>query len=231
MLDMCARCAKFVTALKAARDTGKLHGECSLDAGPWRALLAQLHAHEWVVYAKQPPGGPAQVFEYLGRYTHRMAISNERIVAVDDCEVRFRVRDSAAGNRKRLLRLPAATFIDRFLLRWSSRWRRSCAALSASDGRAARIVATATSCRRRPFRCRRGPLFKPADRRKSAMASVCFAPMKWRPEPSGIVAAIGPRRPRPPSACRRSGHEAAIANDGSMTSPSASPSRFLRQPD
>jgi hypothetical protein len=107
---------KFVTALKAARDTGKLHGEGSLDAGPWRALLARLHAHEWVVYAKQPLGGPAQVLEYLGRYTHRVAISNERIVAVDDSEVRFRVRASAAGKRKRLLRLPAATFIDRFLL-------------------------------------------------------------------------------------------------------------------
>jgi len=107
---------KFVAALKAARDTGKLHGEWSLDAGPWRALLARLHAHEWVVYAKQPLGGPAQVLEYLGRYTHRVAISNERIVAVDDGEVRFRVRDSAAGNRKRVLRLPAETFIDRFLL-------------------------------------------------------------------------------------------------------------------
>jgi len=107
---------KFVTALKAARDSGKLDGAWSRDKGPWRALLARLHAHEWVVYAKQPLGGPAQVLEYLGRYTHRVAISNERIVAVDDGEVRFRVRDSAAGNRKRVLRLPAATFIDRFLL-------------------------------------------------------------------------------------------------------------------
>jgi hypothetical protein len=107
---------KFVAALKAARDAGKLHGEWSLDAGSWRALLARLHAHQWVVYAKQPLGGPAQVLEYLGRYTHRVAISNERIVAVDDREVRFRVRDSAAGNHKRILRLPAATFIDRFLL-------------------------------------------------------------------------------------------------------------------
>jgi hypothetical protein len=149
-----------------------------------------------VVYAKQPLAGPAQGLEYLGRYTHRVAISNERIVAVDDREVRFRVPDSAAGNRKRLLRLPAATFIDRFLLHvlpqgfkrirhygllwpaaktvklaqarrhwrcphlirwWWNRWRRSCAASSASDGRAARIVAKATSCRRR-HRYRRGPL-------------------------------------------------------------------------
>jgi hypothetical protein len=79
-------------------------------------LLARLHAHEWVVYAKQPLGGPAQVLEYLGRYTHRVAISNERIVAVDDHEVRFRVRASTQGHTKRTLALPAATFIDRFLL-------------------------------------------------------------------------------------------------------------------
>jgi hypothetical protein len=79
-------------------------------------LLARLHAHEWVVYAKQPLGGPAQVLEYLGRYTHRVAISNERIVGVDDREVRFRVRTSAQGHTKRTLAMPADTFIDRFLL-------------------------------------------------------------------------------------------------------------------
>ncbi len=67
------------------------------------------------MYAKQPLGGPAQVLEYLGRYTQRVAISNERIVGVDDREVRFRVRDSARGNKKRTLALPAETFIDRFL--------------------------------------------------------------------------------------------------------------------
>ena len=107
---------KFVAALKAARENGTSAGATALDAATWRALLARLHAHEWVVYAKQPLGGPAQVLEYLGRYTHRVAISNERIIAVDDHEVRFRVRDSAQGNKKRTLALPAATFIDRFLL-------------------------------------------------------------------------------------------------------------------
>ena len=83
---------------------------------PWRDLLARLHAHDWVVYAKQPLGGPAQVLEYLGRYTHRVAISNERIVGMDEDSVSLRVRDSAHGNRRRTLRLPAHTFIDRFLL-------------------------------------------------------------------------------------------------------------------
>ena len=107
---------KFVAALKTEREHGKLAAATALDAGAWRALLDRLHAHEWVVYAKQPLGGPAQVLEYLGRYTHRVAISNERIVGVDDHEVRFRVRASDQGNVKRTLALPATTFIDRFLL-------------------------------------------------------------------------------------------------------------------
>lgn len=107
---------KFVAALQAARAHGGLRGAAPLDDGAWRALRARLHAHEWVVYAKQPLGGPAQVLEYLGRYTHRVAISNERIVGMDEDAVRLRVRDSAHGNRKRTLALPAETFIDRFFL-------------------------------------------------------------------------------------------------------------------
>lgn len=107
---------KFVVALKAAREQGKLTATTPLDAGAWRTLLDRLHAHAWVVYAKQPLGGPAQVLEYLGRYTHRVAISNERIVGVDEHEVRFRVRASAHGHTKRTLAVPAASFIDRFLL-------------------------------------------------------------------------------------------------------------------
>jgi hypothetical protein len=106
---------KFVAALTAVRGVGPL-AAATADTDTWRALLARLHAHEWVVYAKQPLGGPAQVLEYLGRYTHRVAISNERIVGVDDREVRFRVRASDQGNVKRTLALPAATFINRFLL-------------------------------------------------------------------------------------------------------------------
>lgn len=106
---------KFVAALKAGRTSGPL-AAATADADTWHTLLARLHAHEWVVYAKQPLGGPAQVLEYLGRYTHRVAISNERIVAVDERKVRFRVRASDQGNVKRTLALPAATFIDRFLL-------------------------------------------------------------------------------------------------------------------
>jgi Putative transposase/Transposase zinc-binding domain len=104
---------KFVAALKLARHNRKLPG---LAEEAWHALLARLHAHDWVVYAKQPLGGPEQVLDYLGRYTHRVAISNERIVGMDEDSVSLRIRDSAHGNRRRTLRLPAHSFIDRFLL-------------------------------------------------------------------------------------------------------------------
>ena len=107
---------KFVDALNAARATDILPAEAGSAEGPWRALLDRLHAHEWVVYAKQPLGGPAQVLEYLSRYTHRVAISNERIVGIDGNEVLFRVRAEAARGRTRTVRLNAVDFIDRFLM-------------------------------------------------------------------------------------------------------------------
>lgn len=107
---------KFVTALKAQRQGRKLHTEATLDDATWGALVARLYAHDWVVYAKQSLGGPEQVLDYLGRYTHRVAISNERILGMDADTVRVRVRDSTHGNRRRTLSVPAQTFIERFLL-------------------------------------------------------------------------------------------------------------------
>ena len=105
---------KFVAALDRARSAGRLR-DAPAD-GAWRVLKAQLYAHDWVVYAKQPLGGPVQVLEYLGRYTHRVAISNERIVGIDGHAVAFRVRAHDAGGGKRTLRLPGAEFVRRFLL-------------------------------------------------------------------------------------------------------------------
>jgi hypothetical protein len=69
-----------------------------------------------VVYAKQPFGGPQQVLDYLGRYTHRVALSNNRLVSVSDTEVRFRYKDYAHGNARKVLALQPAEFIRRFLL-------------------------------------------------------------------------------------------------------------------
>jgi hypothetical protein len=106
---------KFMDALDAARKAGSLRYEAAQSDASWRTLCAALRRHDWVVYAKQPLGGPAQVLEYLGRYTHRVAISNERILGINGNSVRFRVRDSANGNRKKVMRLETGEFIGRFM--------------------------------------------------------------------------------------------------------------------
>jgi hypothetical protein len=108
--------AKFIDRLTQARQEGRLHDGKSDSAGEWRTLLQALRRHEWVVYAKQPLGGPAQVLEYLARYTHRVAISNERLVGLHHGQVTFRVRDNTHAGKKRIERLPAEAFIGRFLL-------------------------------------------------------------------------------------------------------------------
>jgi hypothetical protein len=71
---------------------------------------------EWVVYAKRPFGGPQQVLEYLGRYTHRVAISNNRLIDFADGEVTFRWKDYRHAPRQKLMHLDAPEFIRRFLL-------------------------------------------------------------------------------------------------------------------
>ena len=106
---------KFVAALEQERTNARLREDTTLTNTAWRQLKHQLYIHDWVVYAKQPLGGPAQVLEYLGRYTHRVAISNERILSIDDGAVAFRVRVNAEGGKKRTLRLAGTDFIDRFL--------------------------------------------------------------------------------------------------------------------
>ena len=65
-----------------------------------KALIESLFAKQWVVYAKRPFGGPQQVIGYLGRYTHKVAISNHRIVGVDESQVSFRYKDYKAAGAK-----------------------------------------------------------------------------------------------------------------------------------
>lgn len=79
-------------------------------------LLSGLWDKQWITYAKQPFGGPEQVLEYLGRYTHRVAITNNRIIAMDDATIRFRYRDRSDDNKEKELMLNAHEFIRRFLL-------------------------------------------------------------------------------------------------------------------
>src|SRR5664280_1759728 len=80
------------------------------------AWLRVLFRHDWVVYSKRPFGGPEHVLRYLGAYTHRVAISNSRLVALAEDNVTFRWRDSAHGNKKRLMTLEVEEFLRRFLL-------------------------------------------------------------------------------------------------------------------
>lgn len=107
---------KFMARLDALRSKEGWRADEQLTGASWRDLKRALYAHDWVVYAKQPLGGPAQVLEYLGRYTHRVAISNERIVGIDEGQVAFRVRADPGSGKKRTMRLPGPAFIDRFFL-------------------------------------------------------------------------------------------------------------------
>ncbi len=98
-------------ALCCAGSTAPLASPTAFDR-----FLAQVRQHAWVVYAKPPFGSAQQVVAYLGRYTHRVAISNHRLVAVHEGQVAFRWRDSRHGNRVKVMTLAAGEFIRRFLL-------------------------------------------------------------------------------------------------------------------
>jgi hypothetical protein len=111
---------KFVAALKQAFQNGRLslHGNLALLAQPktFAAWLRPLFRKDWVVYAKPPFGGPQYVLQYLGRYTHRVAISNHRLLSFTDGKVTFRWRDSAHNNEQKFMTLPLDEFLRRFLL-------------------------------------------------------------------------------------------------------------------
>jgi hypothetical protein len=111
---------KFVAGLKTAFHHDKLefYGYLAPLAEPrtFAAWLRSLFRHDWVVYAKPPFGGPEHALRYLSGYTHRIAISNRRLVALEQGNVTFRWRDSAHANKQRLLTLPVDEFLRRFLL-------------------------------------------------------------------------------------------------------------------
>ncbi len=111
---------KFLELLDAAAKRGTLRfpdSAASLaDPHAWKAFVGQMRGKEWVVYAKAPFGSPTQVLKYLARYTHRVAISNRRIVSITDDEVTFRYRDRAHGNEIRSMKLRGVEFLRRFLL-------------------------------------------------------------------------------------------------------------------
>jgi hypothetical protein len=110
----------FLSGLETVFRNGALHfsGSLALLAAE-RAFADRIKAlrqSEWVVYAKPPFGGPAQVLAYLARYTHRAAIANSRLVAITDEEVAFSFKDYRRNGRHKVMRLNPDEFIRRFLL-------------------------------------------------------------------------------------------------------------------
>jgi hypothetical protein len=111
---------KFIALLKQAFDEQRLvfpgrTADLGTPAG-FAALIGELYKKDWVVYCKPPFGGPWKVLDYLGRYTHRVAISNHRILDVRDGNVKFSYRDRADGDKVKTMTLRAEEFIRRFLL-------------------------------------------------------------------------------------------------------------------
>ena len=111
---------KFLAGLKRLHRRNQLccAGPAAALADPqqFAKLLRRLHRHDWVVYAKQAFGGPMQVLRYLGRYTHRVAISNHRLLAFDQERVTFRWKDYAHGGKQGKMTLGANEFLRRFFL-------------------------------------------------------------------------------------------------------------------
>jgi hypothetical protein len=110
----------FLEHLQNAFDSGKLRFFSALenlrDGREFARYLESVRKAKWVVYAKRPFAGPEQVLDYVGRYTHRVAISNHRLLDIDGGQVSFRYKDYRNSNRQRTMTLTAEEFIRRFLL-------------------------------------------------------------------------------------------------------------------
>jgi len=110
----------YLTGLEHLYGQGQLTltGRCRklAEPAPWQRLLADVRAKEWVVYAKEPLPEPQHVLKYLARYTHRVAISNHRLIALENGQVTFRYKDYQRGHRLRTLTLAAVEFLRRLML-------------------------------------------------------------------------------------------------------------------
>ena len=145
------------------------------------AMLRPLFRSDWVVYSKRPFGGAEHALRYLGCYTHRVAISNHSLVALEDGEVVFRWRDSAHKNKKRLMRLPVEEFLRRFFLH----------------------VLPKGFVRIRHF-----GFF--AHRRRAALLPICFALLSRTAESSALTASTSAHPPKTLWTCPHCGGEMAI---------------------
>jgi hypothetical protein len=111
---------RFLELLQQAFDNGQLEFFSSLqglrEREAFRRYLDPLRENEWVVYAKPPFAAPGQILDYVGRYTHRVAISNNRLLDIEDGRVSFRWKDYRDDNARKTLTLEASEFIRRFLM-------------------------------------------------------------------------------------------------------------------
>jgi Putative transposase len=103
---------KFLARIRGAF----AHGDLRFAVDQFKQVLSAVVTKDWVVYAKPPFGGPEAVLRYLALYTHRVAISSARLLGLEDGMVRFRYKDYARGNRKRVMTLKALEFVRRLLL-------------------------------------------------------------------------------------------------------------------
>ena len=111
---------KFLSLVRSAFDSGQIRLRGSLNylshPNAFRALLDSVKAKTWGINTRKPFSTPDQVVKYLARYTHRIAISNDRLVSIDGGQVTFWWKDRAHGNQSRLMTLPVTEFLRRFLL-------------------------------------------------------------------------------------------------------------------
>jgi len=171
---------KFVAGLRELHATGRFEfhgGLAPLQSPPaFAAMLRSLFRSDWVVYAKRPFGGAEHALRYLGCYTHRVAISNHRLVALEQGQVTFRWRDSAHKNKKRLMRLPLEEFLRRFFLHVLPRGF---------------------------VRIRHFGFF--AHRRRAALLPLCFALLAGADNPHAPTSATPAETPHPLWTCPRCG--------------------------
>lgn len=148
---------------------GQLHD--LRDDDKFYALIRELRKKEWVVYAKRPFGGPEQVLRYLARYTHRVAISNARLLSLTDGKVSFRYQDYRCGQESKVMTLDAAEFLRRYLLH----------VVPKGFQRVRYVGLLANSCRKRELvRARElleaeAPVQKPKEPRPERKCPVCGA--------------------------------------------------------
>jgi len=162
---------KFLAAVGQAYQDGTLKtGDTD-----WFALKDRLYRTDWVVYAKATFGGPEQVFKYLGRYTHRVAISNHRLLELSENQVTFAVRDNTTGKMTGRLTLHAVEFLRRFLLHAlpAGFVRIRHYGLTAGRNVHTKLAAARRLLKRRHIRCQRTA--QPNGTEESAVYSKCPA--------------------------------------------------------